>query len=468
VDETGKPFPGATVTVLASGAKEPVTATSDARGEFTVKGLAVGDAVVVVQAKSRVTSTQKVKVTKDPVRADATMRLGVRFAGKLRDLRDAPVCGATVQPEQVTEDGRFVTVAPSPSTSGADGAFVADGLEPGSSYRLRISHAKFLTVELPGYPAEAGAVRDDLDVTLEDAAWLSGVVVDLAGKPVAAARVSAAGADAEPTGPDAFFRRWLRSMGITWIDSLDDTGGDPVDAQGRFQLGSLAPGDAEVVAHAPGYFRSTVKVADLAAGKGREGLKVVLEPATAWVEGVVVDQDGKPLSGATVTAHGDEGRAGTATTDAQGKFKLVKVRSRGPVRLSVDLKGYVDDADGEVALNSSGHKRSIAKAARLKVKVLDPQGRPVEGATVTVTVGEEGEKPSRHVYQQFSQPEGGYDLETRPGRVEVQVTVRGFGRQTVGAWKLAPGQTLDAGTFTLAKRAPVDEPEPEDEDEEEE
>jgi hypothetical protein len=275
--------------------------------------------------------------------------------------------------------------------------------------------------------------------------------------------VSAADED-QDTGPDAFFRRWLRSMGITLPDAIDDAAGNAVDAQGRFQLGSLPPGEAELVAHAPGYFRSTVKLTDLAAGKGKDGLKVVLEPATAWIDGTVVDQDDKPVAGAEVSAFGDEGPAGSAKTDAQGKFKIVKVRSRGPVRLDVEAKGYVDEHEKDVPLNSSGHRVSVTKAARVKVKVLDAEGKPVASATVRLKVEADGERASTHHYPGFDQPEGGYDLETRPGRVEVHVSAAGHPLQLVGSWKLAPGQVLDAGAFTLARGKPGEGPGPEDED----
>ena len=42
------------------------------------------------------------------------------------------------------------------------------------------------------------------------------------------------------------------------------------------------------------------------------------------------------------------------------------------------------------------------------------------------------------------------------------VIVEGYAEQVVGSWKLAPGQTLDAGTFTLDPKKGAPRPAPED------
>jgi hypothetical protein len=159
-----------------------------------------------------------------------------------------------------------------------------------------------------------------------------------------------------------------------------------------------------------------------------------------------------------VSASGDEGLAGRATTDAQGKFKIVRLRARGPVHLGVEAKGFVDGDQADVPLNSSGHKMTVTKSAHVKVRVLGADGKPLESATVRLKA-DEGERGGFILFPDWEQPDDGYDLETRPGRVELYVQAPGYPEQRVGSWKLAPGQTLDAGAVTLSKSAAGTPPE---------
>ncbi len=464
LDDAGKPVEGARVTLTAPGWKAPLSATTDAAGKWSLRGVPAGDVEVVVRSRSRVTSAKTARVEdKGTAKSDATLPPGVRFEGKVRDLRDQPVPGATVAPEIVGDSGGGgFAFPPEPSTTGADGSFVADGLEPGHTYKLRIRHARFLPVELPGYPAEAGTVRNDIDVTLEDAAWISGTIVDAAGKPVPSARIGTQeemdqGGDG---GIPPEIRDFFRRMGVRVFGGGDDSlAGKPVDSQGRFQIGSLPPeGEVQIVAAAEGYFRSTVNFDHLAAGKETAGVQITLEAATAWVEGVVVDPEGKPVAGATVTASGDSGSAGTAKTDAQGKFRIAKVRSRGPVSLSASAEGYVDGDKDEVALNSSGTKVEIAKMARIRVKVVDAAGKPIAKVTLAtkVTVDEKNVYHDRTSFEE--QPAEGLLVLVRPGKAELSASAEGYHEQTVGTWDLASGQTMDAGTFKMDPKAPAPPP----------
>ena len=75
-----------------------------------------------------------------------------------------------------------------------------DGLKPGGTYRLRVTHPHYVSLDLPGLPAEAGGGHDTLDVTVEPAAWLSGTVVDPAGAPIVGAQVSGPDDDSDGGG----------------------------------------------------------------------------------------------------------------------------------------------------------------------------------------------------------------------------------------------------------------------------
>lgn len=472
-DEAGRPVAGAKVVVASAGSKAPLEATTDAMGQYAVRGVPAGAANVMVRARSRVPASVEVKVAdQGTAKADATLPLGVRFAGKLRDMRDGPVGGASVQPVPVRDPagGDVPPLPPDPVTSAADGSFVADGLAPGHSYKLEISHPKFLPVDMAGYEATAGTDRSDIDVTLEDAAWIAGVVMDAAGKPVAKARI---GTTKEMDGGPGDLPSWLRDImrrfggrvvGFGTLGGDDALSGKAVDSQGRFQIGSLPPDEeVEIAAQAPGYFRSTMKFENLAAGKETGGVKIVLEAATAWVEGVVVDHEGKPVVGAEVEAHGTEGFAGKGKTDAQGKFRIEKLRSRGNVSLSASLTGYVEGDKDEVALNSSGTKLEMKKVAKIRVKVVDAAGKPVAPVTVATYVGTDLKRRFTDFTEFQEQPAEGVLVEVRPGKVELRVMAEGYPLQSVGTWDLDPGQPMNAGTYTVqAKPPPLPDAPPDD------
>lgn len=102
--------------------------------------------------------------------------------------------------------------------------------------------------------------------------------------------------------------------------------------------------------------------------------------------GLVIDLDGRPVAGARVVARLPDGTASATTSDAKGRFAVavpwlgaitgvaveaVAADGRRGKRLGF-LQGHVGDSPVVV-----GERRA------LRVRVVDPIGRPVEGARVT-------------------------------------------------------------------------------------
>jgi protocatechuate 3,4-dioxygenase beta subunit len=469
-DESGKPLAGAEAVAAHASAKGTWKATSDARGAFTLRGVPAGEATVVVRARSRVPFEAKVVVpAAGSVACEATLALGVRFAGKATDMRGAAGPGAVVEAVPTADDGVrvvFSATAADPTRSAADGSFVVDGLAAGGRYTLRVRHPRHAPVELPGLPAEAGSGHDALDVVMEDAAWVRGVVVDAAGKPVPTARVNVGG---ETGGLDV--PPWIRSMlegrGFFFAVSGAGSDGRPVDAQGRFEVGSLVEDEVEISAIADGYFRTRWTVAGLEAGKGKEDVRIALEVATAWIEGRVVDGEGKGLGGIVVSARGDEGDAGEAKTDAIGKFRLARVRSRSPVTLSAEAEGRAPARMTQVALNSGGVTLTLHRAPRLRARIVDAAGKPVAKVLLGIRTQVAENRTDFHSTW-VDQGAKGIDVPLPIGEVSVEASTEGGLRGSVGSWTTVPAGVVEAGTVTLARRAPAPEPEPEDEDDDEE
>ena len=451
-DEEGKPFASADVKVVREKPPGAWSATTDAKGYFAVRGVPAGPAVLMITARGRVAVRQEVKVpATGAVTVEAKLEMGVRFAGKVTDVDSKPVGGAALQAYESSGESRssFRLIAASPAgsaTSGADGLFSVDGLRPGGTYRLRVTHPHFIPLDLPGLPADPGGGHDSLDVTMESAAWLSGVVVDAAGAPVAGAQVRGPEEEGgDPAGLDPFFARFLRSLqrGL-------DKDGSVTDARGKFEIGSLQPGEAKLTATADAYFEGSVTLDSLVAGKETAGVRVVIEAATAWIEGTVVGGDGKGLSGVELEAEGDVGRAASAKSDATGRFKLVRVRSHGPVAIRATKTGYRFGNAAGVELNSKTCKIELVKSARLKAKVVDAEGKLIP--QVVVTLQQETAPNRRSASTSWtSQPAEGLDLELPIGEVTVNFGAEGYDVVEAGKWTTEPGKTIDGGTVTLTK-----------------
>ena len=205
---------------------------------------------------------------------------------------------------------------------------------------------------------------DDLDVVVAaDATRVRGKVVDAAtGVPVDRGLVAV--------------RSWARDWG-------------PPLRDGTFEVFVPRNADALVVA-APGYARSRVEQAELA-----DGLVVRLERGFA-VEGTARDVPGRPVAGVKVFASREvsdwDTVTLTATTDEHGHYRIEGLPRGDPIVFALGAghcaRGpHPWSEEGKEALRvplspEGAAKRDfvLAKAAVLRVRVLDHEGRPVRRA----------------------------------------------------------------------------------------
>jgi protocatechuate 3,4-dioxygenase beta subunit len=421
--------------------------------------------MVLVSAKGRVAFQKELEVPASGSETfQAKLELGVRFAGRVVDLENKPVAGAKLSAFDSTQEDEsrrrsggwsffsFVNASETAhAESDADGRFEIDGLSPTGTYRLHVVHPRYVVLDLPGLEGTAGGGHDALEVPLEPAAWVTGVVVDTTGKPVANARVHGPAEDASDwMGVLAWGTVRISASGVVTETSGESKEKDPstTDAQGRFRVGSLSAGDSRITASADGYFDGNVVVDGLEAGKEKPDVRIVIEPATAWLDGTILDDAGRPVAGAEVWADGDQGRASQGKTDDKGRFRLEHVRSRAPVSLQASHAGHVMQSMRAVALNTSGLKLTMPRTAHVRLKVVDPDGRLVDRVTVSITVGDETGR--RHTsWTQETQDEKGVDLEVSAGEVRVKVTAKGLRPKTAGPFTATPGKTVDGGVLKM-------------------
>ncbi|QDH33092.1 carboxypeptidase regulatory-like domain-containing protein [Porphyrobacter sp. YT40] len=86
------------------------------------------------------------------------------------------------------------------------------------------------------------------------------------------------------------------------------------------------------------------------------------QETTSSVRGDVVDQNGTPIAGATVTVtHVPSGTTSTQTTDADGGFNAAGLRLGGPFTVTVVADGY-ESAEQDIGFLSAGQAQRISVA----------------------------------------------------------------------------------------------------------
>ena len=112
------------------------------------------------------------------------------------------------------------------------------------------------------------------------------------------------------------------------------------DPAGRFQIAGLWPGDIHhVVVKADGYAGFACDPVTSCAGKTHDFGRLQLLSTRGQIEGVVVDSQGKPLSGVEVLNRGCLQMPPSVTTDASGRFRLDGFLP-GPARVFAVKEGY--------------------------------------------------------------------------------------------------------------------------------
>jgi hypothetical protein len=98
------------------------------------------------------------------------------------------------------------------------------------------------------------------------------------------------------------------------------------NAKGEFSIAPLPPGDCSVNAEHIGFVPAPPSdTYSLSSGTHKEGLKLTLTP-TGAIAGRVVDADGEPVQGATISVGSGGNNSGSATSDDKGQFRIGGLR----------------------------------------------------------------------------------------------------------------------------------------------
>ena len=295
---------------------------------------------------------------------------------------------------QTDADGRFVFRESWPKPSGAAG-------QQQVSLSLSINHPDFAPHSLLLVAQDLDAAKGmetNLTIQLTTGFPIGGKVVDSSGHPVAGAKVSVIGnnfpqeAYAKPSG------KWTDypAIGLTAASAL------VTDASGSWsyqhfpsnisviQFNCTNPDGGEVIyGTGPDRFGQAAKSVDLASLQDRTARFAFSADTAATILGTVTDEAGHPISGADVWEGFGFNGQGTIShffADANGRFKRVNRHKRQWI--------YTASAPGKASAstiidaftNPPPARLVLAVAKPLKLTVLDEQGKPKAGVTLSVPV----------------------------------------------------------------------------------
>ena len=388
-NEGKTPVPGAAIRIVFTSAKageDPTpggpewTAETDSAGKFRARGLPIAIYAIVATTDDSLGIGSATLTDDEP---DATVDMDLRPAGFIagRTVNEAgePVAGAQVFPDETRNEqmrmGRSSATALA-TASDEDGSFLLPYLWAGDWK---------LTVKAEGYAVLVSPFlsigSEDVDLVLTKGASVAGdVVAAESGEPIANIKVTV---NAE-------------SFRAKQTVATNDTG--------QFSFATLADGKYTLTLDDPTRVLSgKAPEFSIAGAQDVEGLRLV-----AAVGGVVTGQafdvdSGNPLEGVRIRGRSDSDRqTREATTDANGLYKLEGLGA-GPYTIGrAWFEGYLHGERREdkkinaiLGKTIAGIDFPMKYGLRVKGRVVDAQGQPIDNASVSsraVNSGDEGEQ----------------------------------------------------------------------------
>ena len=372
----GAPVAGAEVRVQESGGARRLlrSATSDEKGRFRVGGLPAGTKVdLLVRPKQGWAPRTFERMEPPVVDGKFAVDASVRVAGRAVVDKDAAIPrGARVVAWPRPGNPSFDANAGLTATATVDqetGAFSVEGVPPGGPVEVRL-YAPGLGEASATLNLEGGKDVPPLELfPRKNGQVLRGRVVDASGNPVAGARLGAAS----------------------------------TDAQGRFVLEGLEPGQNRLIVQHP----SHAPLAHTFAADATEETTLVLEEG-GTVEGAVTDARGRPVVGARVAT---DFPGVYAVTGAGGRYRIEHVPA-GPTGIVRQATGVSGDTERRKVTVAAGETRTLdfRLAAGSLEGAIARGGEPVGSAAISVRQpfeADAGPKAEEYLLQSATSDEDG-------------------------------------------------------------
>jgi hypothetical protein len=354
-DTFGNPISGATVLITYVG-NEPVSSgTTNANGVVTFTSQLVGvGAVVSVQTSDGRTGSQSGTFAAGSNSANLTVAstVGVVSGVAIDSSTSLPLSNVSVSVVDYNND----TVAT--TTTNSAGAYVVQDLNPGTyTFTFTINSYQTLSLTVPVTANVASTVNASLTPATSG---IQGTVTgSISQSPIPGATLSL-------TGPA----------------SLNTT----TDSGGNFSFTGI-PAGVYTGTLSSGIFSQSISIT-ANPGQVTTG-NLVLD--TSSVAGVVTDQNGNDLAGATVVLTGAQFTSSTVTTDSQGNYVVNRESNTGPMTITATFttsggQAYTGSEQINVAASPPQNviPPIVINAASTVAVTVTNGGSPVNGASVTI------------------------------------------------------------------------------------
>ena len=296
-----------------------------------------------------------------------------------------------------------------------------------------------------------------LHITLEQASTLTGQITNASKQPLAGALVHVF--DKKPG------TEFIAGNQLDYYEVFDHVS-TKTDADGRYRLTGLTPGEAHVVVFAGGKRvpgRSAVYVrAVLQLQPGAETRYDASLGEGLTIQGRVVHEDGEPMGDVFVTINSDSSsERHVMTNDREGRFRFhclsdtsytIDVQywdaPKGTPRLQ---KVGVRPSDQEVVLRAPFAKPKKLERGRVHGRIDDPFGRiQNEKAAIVLLISDS------NWFREGRLANGRFEFErVEPCKLRLALMEKGNVIQQVGPFELKPGATLDAGVLHTTPGSPL-------------
>ncbi len=275
-------------------------ATTDSDGQFRVTGASIGRYLLIAKAPGLVSETSTPALAEVGSSEDVVIEVApaASVSGAVVENKRG-VAGARLALRPKTRVGPWREIE---AIADADGTFVFDAVQRGE-YSLSV---RWYEMPVPVPVVVDGKDITGLNVEVEALASIAGTVLR-GGKPVEGASVTAGGS--------------ARTL---------------TDAAGKYLLRGVPPGKRQVYAESKriGAF-SPGPTVEIAKGEEKTGVDISLD-LSGSISGRVIDQEGRPVSGAVIAFSLRGGRDyGNATTDEDGSFTATALSGGGEYGYSV-------------------------------------------------------------------------------------------------------------------------------------
>lgn len=406
VSQTGRPLAEAWVSAQ-SRSGDRFQSPVDPQGMFRLGPLPPGPWFISISLQGRSFKTMEIAV---PPGEGSFLLAPIEVAGEallsgVVVAHGRPVEGARVflrHPEDAVR--RQGTGAPREipnATSGADGRFETDLSSSAGTLDLEVWKEGYRPAHIA---LSRQRIEDGLEISLEKAATIEGIVTSEDGDPIIGATVVTQLPELQTQG----------TMTKAFLHT---------DKEGRFVVPSVVPGTHSITVQAEGFGteRQDFSIGD---EEDRKQIRFILRDE-AVLAGHVVDEQGKPVADAVV-AMTSPGRPTALpvqdSTSADGSFRLEMLR---PEKVSLSVTQQTCKPVTLTADLSPGRQEIRIVLERRKVYVvsgylLDQEGRALAGAKVHLLNVETGVS-----YASTTDPSGSFSLDGVPeGRAQLSVEGR--------------------------------------------